>query len=150
MILQTGEGVTSRAATSRFGGRAWIDAVNRGDVSGAIGIMSGRKRAPWMRTPNDVMPSSVRDQFQSVFSAAASIDGVHRFGAAAPTPAAASVLTSSGKGDAFHMTFGPGAIQINSPNGELTSKQVQQAFLEGLHNGGAFRTTVIRKIRDGH
>jgi hypothetical protein len=150
MILQAGEGVTNKTATARFGGRAWIDAVNSGDVSGAIGIMSRRRPLPEVLTPNDVMPS-IRDPFQSVFSAASSIDGMaNRFGAVAPPPPAAALTSVGGKGDAFHMTFSPGAIQINSPNGELTSRQVQQAFLEGLHNGGTFRTVVIKKIRDGH
>jgi hypothetical protein len=151
MILQAGEGVTNKTATARFGGRAWIDAVNSGNVSSAIGMMSRSRPLPQVLTPNDVMPS-IRDPFQSVFSAASSIDGMaNRFGSASATPPAAVAISSRSGEVHNHFTIAPNVQVAGGSDPRATADAVLDAVIEGVHtNRKHFRTQMISKIGKGY
>jgi hypothetical protein len=125
MILQTGEGVLNRRATSLIGGPSAIHSLNAGTP---------------LRDPFDQIGRLINTTNSFQLPAPSAL----------PTSPPGSLRTVGGGGDSFSLTFGPGAISIVSPNAEVTAKQVQDAFIRGLHSGGSFRTTVIRKIRDGH
>ena len=133
-ILQVGEGVTRAAMTSRFGGRAWVDAVNSGNIPSAVSMMMGG-------------PVRVSDPFASIPSL---LEMPNRFMGANVPPAVSSPIGLDKAGDTNHFHLNA-TVNINS-NGD-TARDVD-AIIDGLKTGlqtnrRGIRTTLIQKVGKG-
>ena len=135
--LQVGEGVTNKRMTSMFGGRAWVDAVNAGNVPSAVSMMMGGAR-------------QVSDPFGPVL-AAANLAMRNSFLGANVSPVVSSPIGLDKAGDTNHFHLNA-TVNINSTGD--TAHDVDR-IIDGLKTGlqtnrRGIRTTLIQKVGKGH
>ena len=134
MILQTGEGVINRYATSLMGGKRAIDALNAG-------------RSPF------AAPSVNFDFDRTMSSALAQAEMPNRFmGSSVATPSPVAQSFAGAGQTVVNMTVESGAVQvISSGNSQVDGDTILDTVKQGIQtNRRGFRTTLMQKVGKGH